>query len=911
VRFDDEGSASERSSRAALCALAITEALPEHRVSLVLGRADDTGTLGESLDRAAELLEATTSGRVAIDETSAGLLGSRFEVSERGDVHELRGELGSAERGGRLLLGKRVPCVGRRKELAFLRAALEETVEEGATQVVVISADAGVGKSRLAAELRAEAEGVRVLMATTSPLSRGSSGAVAAQLVAATVGSERPTSERIEAHLRELGVEDATDHAQFLAERFGAPPAEPSRALALAQERGPGPMAERSAEAFVALLEAEARSRPMLIVLEDAQWADTPSLRYLARFADEAPAALLLALTRPEARDVVLETFEAQDPDVVDLKVLSDGAAGRLVRAALGDPEDRVVDALVARAAGNAFFLEELVRASAAGRGVLPDSVRALVEDRILLLDRARRRALRAASVFGERAWVGGVARVLGLDGAEALRLFDELVEDELMTRSASSRLPGQLELTCRHAILRDAAYAMLPDAERPAAHRLAAAWLEEAGEERAGVMVEHWERAGDRDAILKWRIRAAEDAYAVGDHTVLCAQVDRIRDLEPPSEALGQALVYLGVSCILTASYGEAAQICREAALVGPEFRSFGMAGALATSVFTGDQAGFAASLAGLGARPEAISGRYAALALQAAVTGILLGVGAAPARPYVRRLREVEATTEPDGWEALGWAASGRCVMNVVGEDRVDLPYLHRRLALLREMRDRLVQQTLMSLATMPYLQLGQLDAQREQAAYLERLSRHHPTWLALPYTSFCLSYGVAVHDPEAYLGEVPRLLDEVGEDEQAPAFVRAFEAVLEARKGRPDRVRELAAQVRRASFVLPKSVAEAAVALSLMLEGDAERAFEHAAGRRRAANEEGAGAHVISILDEVLLRGALAGVVDPVPIARRAKARCERWASYAEHMDPDAYWKHSWDAKVLWPLIRQALA
>ena len=62
--------------------------------------------------------------------------------------------------------------------LGELRAALEDTIEEGLTQVVVVEAEAGVGKSRLGAELRREVEGARVLMTTTSPLSRGAAETV-------------------------------------------------------------------------------------------------------------------------------------------------------------------------------------------------------------------------------------------------------------------------------------------------------------------------------------------------------------------------------------------------------------------------------------------------------------------------------------------------------------------------------------------------------------------------------------------------------------------------------------------------------------------------------------------------------------------------------------------------------------
>ena len=126
----------------------------------VMGRAESSGRLpgGEVIDRASGLLAQAGQGapggppEIALDDMIAGLLDARFDVIERESGLLLRGERALMQ-GARTLLGRPTSCVGRDWELGALSGLLDECIEERMARVVVVTAAAGMGKSRLGAEL--------------------------------------------------------------------------------------------------------------------------------------------------------------------------------------------------------------------------------------------------------------------------------------------------------------------------------------------------------------------------------------------------------------------------------------------------------------------------------------------------------------------------------------------------------------------------------------------------------------------------------------------------------------------------------------------------------------------------------------------------------------------------------------
>jgi tetratricopeptide (TPR) repeat protein len=137
------------------------------------------------------------------------------------------------------------------------------------------------------------------------------------------------------------------------------------------------------------------------------------------------------------------------------------------------------------------------------------------------------RRVLRAASVFGERFSRGGVAALLGGEAEEAhvSEWLELLASRELVARAATAERRGDVEYTFTHALVREAAYAMLTQDDRALGHRLAGAWLEDAGSSDAMALAEHFRRGADPGRAVRWYERAAEQALKAND---LAAAIER-----------------------------------------------------------------------------------------------------------------------------------------------------------------------------------------------------------------------------------------------------------------------------------------------------------------------------------------------------------------------------------------------
>src|SRR5262249_41234501 len=145
---------------------------------------------------------------------------------------------------------------------------------------------------------------------------------------------------------------------------------------------------------------------------------------------------------------------------------------------------------------GNALFLEELIRAAAEGSDrEASGTVLAIMQARIGRLPASARRVLRAASVFGEIAAQGGIHALLGgsMSNQEIDGWIKLLLEEEILEERSESRFPGDKAYRFRHALVRDAAYALSSEEERVSLHRLAGEYLEARGELDSLVLAEHF----------------------------------------------------------------------------------------------------------------------------------------------------------------------------------------------------------------------------------------------------------------------------------------------------------------------------------------------------------------------------------------------------------------------------------
>ena len=337
---------------------------------------------------------------------------------------------------------------------------------------------------------------------------------------------------------RHVAADDIDRVTHLLGEIAGVPfPTDASEALRAARADAQV-MGDAMKAAWIEWLAAECAHHPVLLVLEDLHWGDKPSLDLVAAaLRDLAGSSLLvLALARPEVHDTFPRLWANRDLQEIRLPQLTRKASERLVRDVLGPRvATATVERVVERAAGNAFFLEELIRAVAEGRDDrLPDSVLSMLQLRLDALGTEAKRVLRAASVFGEVFWRGGVAALLGDDPSAALAT---LVEGELVTAQRHSRMPGEVELTFRHGLVQQAAYETLDDGDRIASHRLAGEWLVAHGHSDAIALAGHFSLGNEPRRAAELFARAAEQANAGNDTEAVFAYAQRGLDCEPTGE--------------------------------------------------------------------------------------------------------------------------------------------------------------------------------------------------------------------------------------------------------------------------------------------------------------------------------------------------------------------------------------
>ena len=542
VTVEPPGAPMDQATRAGRVALFVRHAVPEVGLAIGLGQAERSGRLpvGEAVDRAAALLSSTEPGEVRVESSTVPLLEARFDLSLAGSRACVVGE--RTHEATRTLLGKPTVSVGRRRELGMLVGAWDHAVEEPAASVVLVTAPAGMGKSRLRYELlrtlRQRGESFTLLEGRGDSLSAGSPFALVVPAIRRWAGvREADPPELVQEALgrklaRRLEADELERVWLFLCELVGAPVLS-SEDPALRAARGdPMLLAETTKRAFCDWIAAECNEQPVLMILEDLHWGDVPSVRFVEAALSRVPdrPLLVLALARPEVHERFAGLWDRHALQEVRLGALSKAASLQLVEQVLGDVDPKLAEELASRAAGNAFYLEELIRAAAeGGRKGLPETVIAMVQSRLDALGQEAKQVLRAAAIFGEAFWTSGVESLLG----EGVSLgvdewLTELAEREVVTARPSARFPGQREWRFRHALVRDGAYELLTTEDRALGHRLAGRWLVAVGEQDARALAEHFDRGDEPAEAARWLARAAEQALEGNDLDGAIASVTR-----------------------------------------------------------------------------------------------------------------------------------------------------------------------------------------------------------------------------------------------------------------------------------------------------------------------------------------------------------------------------------------------
>ncbi len=322
------------------------------------------------------------------------------------------------------------PLVGRDRELAVLDKALIESAS-GRGRIVLVAGEPGIGKTRLAEAVveRARARGSLV----------GWSRSFEAEGVPAFwpwVQIVRGVAERVaDDALRGAAGTGAGEIARLvpeLAPRLGVADPEPSTGRFAVYD------------AVSRLLVGLSAAAPIVVVLDDAQWADVASLRLLEYVAGEIRSARVLVVTafreaeQGESLGATLATL-APLPHTERIAVggLPEGDVGRIVAGVLDrEPDAELVSVVAQRTGGNPFFVRELVRLIESGSGesdVVPPTVREVIDRRLARLPDAVRALLSAAAVAGREFDVRVAASVASLSEDDALDAIDDAVAARLV----------------------------------------------------------------------------------------------------------------------------------------------------------------------------------------------------------------------------------------------------------------------------------------------------------------------------------------------------------------------------------------------------------------------------------------------------------------------------------------------
>jgi class 3 adenylate cyclase len=412
-----------------------------------------------------------------------------------------------------------VPMLGRANEIAALHRTFDSVVADRRPHLVTVFGDAGIGKTRLAAEFadQLEHKRARLLRGRSLPYGASTPYGPFAQQVKAFAGifasDDVATAQRkLGAALADIAIPEAAaeivPHLQLLI------------GLSSGGEVADRQILFRAARRFVEVL---ARSEPTVLVFEDLQWADSGTLDLLEALAlrvRDVPV-MLLALARPEllqARPAWgggLPAYTALSLEPLTRDDSRQLATQLLERHAVSIHEAGVVET----AEGNPLFIEELAAAAverpASTGGDLPTTIRELVSARLDCLPSPERVVLLDAAIVGRVFWRGALAHMRE-DGDDLSDAIDSLEARDLIRHEVVSWIEGEEQFVFKHALIRDVAYATVPRARRKELHAVVAEFLERAtagAAATATALARHWQEAGDVERALSYLLLAADQA--------------------------------------------------------------------------------------------------------------------------------------------------------------------------------------------------------------------------------------------------------------------------------------------------------------------------------------------------------------------------------------------------------------
>ena len=459
---------------------------------------------------------------------------------------------------------------GREAELDALGGALDRAAS-GRLAVVLVEGEAGIGKTRLLAEILANADrrGMQIASGRAEELESSRPFGVIAQ----ALGCARSAVDPRRSAIAELLATSGGGHGPVTV------------------SSDPG-LQFRAVDALTDLAEELAVRRSLVVGLDDLQWADRSSLLTvgaLCRRLADLPAAII-GCFRPSPRvpalTRLLDSLTGAGARYLAVLSLPDRSVSELVAEMAGAEPGPSLLALVAGAAGNPLFVTELLKAiaqdgllqTASGRAevaamTLPPTLGLTILRRLSFLPEETLQTLRSASILGSSFSLTGLsattdrpALALSLALAEAIRA--RVLEDD-----------GD-RLRFRHDLIRDAIYTDLPRSVRLALHREAGRRLADAGGPALQVAEQFARGAAPGDAAaIGWLTQAAREAAATSPDTAADLLDRAIGLMDPQDPARDSALVERAGSLLLAGRVFEAEADCRRVLERGPDPGSAGQA--------------------------------------------------------------------------------------------------------------------------------------------------------------------------------------------------------------------------------------------------------------------------------------------------------------------------------------------
>ena len=531
----------------------------EGRVGIVTGRAATAASdaeglvIGDRVNTAARIQSVAPPSSCYVDETTRTATSAAIAYADAG-AHELKGKaepvrlfqalrveaaVAGSQRSGIL----EAPFTGREHELRLLKELLHATLERSSARLALVSGVAGIGKSRLGWELFKYVDGIaqELLWHDGRCLSYGDgvsywalSEMVRARLQIGEQDTPEVAAERLRAGL-ERWIPSQADR-EFIAPRLAQLLGIPSDKSLMRQELFAG---------WRLFFERLSEHLPVVMVVEDLQWADPGLIEFLDQLLDWSAdhPIFLLVLTRPEGIEKAGPMLSRRNTTNLSLDPLPDEVVGELLDGLVSNLPHEARARIIERAEGVPLYAVETVRALI-DRGVIdrrddglymagelgaldvPPELTALISSRLDTLGPKERQLVKECAVLGDSFPLHAVQAVTDLELVELEALLPMLVRREVLTVRADKLSPDRGQYAFTQSLIRQVAYEMLTGPERKARHLRTARHLQAAfsgeGNEMAEVIAAHlhdaYRAAGHDPDAEQIRAEAERAAVAAGE---------------------------------------------------------------------------------------------------------------------------------------------------------------------------------------------------------------------------------------------------------------------------------------------------------------------------------------------------------------------------------------------------------